>query len=303
MRGLEHLIDISGPRSSAARPELLVSTSIPVLSLFGVTFLVSLGLVIWLMRLRVGVYELESLPIFFSLFLLLDYWPAILGLVVAAFGLLRPSAACRPAIGQCHRQPALRHVGDGVRPSRARRAVCLSCPSAFDGRVRAVLPESCVRGWRRGRELPSQVARRLVPPGFQNVFLVVSRETGQVRLGLHARFRVASDAIHGARRAVVTAIRPLARRRSWFCTVSPWSFSAIRGSAGLAILLAIASSAFSVNAMSFYSMTAHALANGLFALLLLRPTVWRCLIAGVVGLGQRWCFITLCRTRYSRCRG
>lgn len=53
--------------------------------------------------------------------------------------------------------------------------------------------------------------------------------------------------------------------------------------AGLAVLFTIASSAVTLNAISFYSMPAHLLCNALFALLLLRATPRRALLAGVIG--------------------
>jgi len=129
---------------------------------------------------------------------------------------------------------------------------------------------------------PPRLLDWLVPPGFQNVFLVVSRETGQVASAYMPGFAL-----------LLTPFMALGV--PWLCNPALGAASVVvlhrlamelfgdKRVAGLAILLAIASSAFSVNAMSFYSMTAHALANGLFALLLLRPSVWRCLIAGVVG--------------------
>jgi len=54
-------------------------------------------------------------------------------------------------------------------------------------------------------------------------------------------------------------------------------------SAGLTLLLTIASPVFFASGISYYSMTAHMLANATFAWLLLRPTTARLLSAGVVG--------------------
>ncbi len=53
--------------------------------------------------------------------------------------------------------------------------------------------------------------------------------------------------------------------------------------AGWVILLALASPQFTVNAISYYSMSAHLFLNLLFASLLLRPTAARTLLAGAVG--------------------
>ena len=54
-------------------------------------------------------------------------------------------------------------------------------------------------------------------------------------------------------------------------------------SAGYVVLLTIASPAVTINALSYYSMPAHLLANAIFTLLLLRPTPGRALLAGLVG--------------------
>lgn len=56
-----------------------------------------------------------------------------------------------------------------------------------------------------------------------------------------------------------------------------------RDSAGLVVLLTIASPAITINALSFYAMPAHLLANALYVLLLLAPTARRALAAGILG--------------------
>jgi hypothetical protein len=54
-------------------------------------------------------------------------------------------------------------------------------------------------------------------------------------------------------------------------------------SAGLVVLLTIASPAVTINALSYYAMPAHLLASAVYVLLLLRPTPCRALLAGLVG--------------------
>lgn len=53
--------------------------------------------------------------------------------------------------------------------------------------------------------------------------------------------------------------------------------------AGLVVLLTLGSQAVTVNALSYYSMPAHLLANGIYVLLLLAPTPARALGAGLLG--------------------
>src|SRR6185437_7921307 len=52
---------------------------------------------------------------------------------------------------------------------------------------------------------------------------------------------------------------------------------------GLVVLLTVASPAVTINAISFYSMPAHLLANTLFVVLLLRRTLAAALLAGIIG--------------------
>jgi hypothetical protein len=53
--------------------------------------------------------------------------------------------------------------------------------------------------------------------------------------------------------------------------------------AGLVVLLTLASPAVTINAVSYYSMPAHLLANAAFAMLLVRPSAPRAFLAGVIG--------------------
>ena len=59
--------------------------------------------------------------------------------------------------------------------------------------------------------------------------------------------------------------------------------SGSREAAGWALALTLASPAFVVSALSYYSMPAHLLCNLLYALLLLRPTIARAFLAGLIG--------------------
>ena len=129
---------------------------------------------------------------------------------------------------------------------------------------------------------PAELLDWLVPPGFQNAFLVVSPTTGAVASVYMPGFALllAPFAFAG----VPWLCNPVLGAASLIVLhrLAMELFGNVR-LAGLVMLIAVASSAFSVNAMSYYSMTAHALANGCFALLLLRPTTLRCWLAGVVG--------------------
>jgi len=130
--------------------------------------------------------------------------------------------------------------------------------------------------------LPAPLIDWLVPKGFQRMFFAVDRPTG----------------------AIVSVYYPgMALLLTPFTALGvPWLLNPLLGgatvlvmhalgrtlfgserAAGLAVLFTIASPAVTLNAVSFYSMPAHLLANALFALLLLRPTPRRALAAGVTG--------------------
>jgi hypothetical protein len=78
--------------STIQKPSLL-TTSRPVITLFGLIFFISIGLVYGLLQLRAGLYDPEAVPIFLRLFVFGDYWPAVASLLVSPLALLRPIQA------------------------------------------------------------------------------------------------------------------------------------------------------------------------------------------------------------------
>jgi hypothetical protein len=122
----------------------------------------------------------------------------------------------------------------------------------------------------------------LIPRGFQNYFLNVSRVTGSVAEGYWPGFALLLTPF------TWTGV-------PWLCNpvISALTLLVIHGlalemyddreAAGFALLLTIASPVIFANGISYYSMPAHLLANSVFALLLVRPTTLRAAVAGVVG--------------------
>jgi hypothetical protein len=129
---------------------------------------------------------------------------------------------------------------------------------------------------------PPDLIDWLIPSRFQNVFLNVSRATGEVSSTYWPGFALvltpftwlgvpwAANPAIGA--LSVPVIHRLARE-----------IGGTREAAGWAVALTLASPVFLVASVSFYSMPAHLLANSLYALLLVRPTPARCLGAGLLG--------------------
>ena len=122
----------------------------------------------------------------------------------------------------------------------------------------------------------------LIPPGFQDYFLNVSRTTGSVAEAYWPGFALllAPFTWAGAPwlcNPVISALTLLVIHRLALEMFDD------REAAGFALLLTIASPVIFANGISYYSMPAHLLANSVFALLLVRPTPLRAAAAGVVG--------------------
>jgi hypothetical protein len=129
---------------------------------------------------------------------------------------------------------------------------------------------------------PAALMDWLVPRGFQNYFLSVSKSTGAVASSYWPSFALLMTpftalGIPWACNPVISALTLLAAHRLAL------QIYADREAAALVVLLTVASPEFFINGISYYSMPAHMLANTLFALLLIEPTRSRALLAGIVG--------------------
>ncbi len=135
---------------------------------------------------------------------------------------------------------------------------------------------------KRAGAFPPELVDALIPGVFQNYFFLVSHATGAVSASYWPGFALllAPFAALGvpwmANPAIGALTLPALHRLTQQVTES-------REAAGWALALALASAAYVVTSISFYSMPAHLLCNALYALLLLRPTVPRALLAGLVG--------------------
>ncbi len=122
----------------------------------------------------------------------------------------------------------------------------------------------------------------LIPRGFQDYFLNVSRVTGSVAENYWPGFALLLAPFTWAGvpwlcNPVISALTLLVIHRLALEMFDD------REAAGFALLLTIASPVIFANGISYYSMPAHLLANSVFALLLVRPTPLRAAAAGVVG--------------------
>ena len=122
----------------------------------------------------------------------------------------------------------------------------------------------------------------LIPRGFQDYFLNVSRATGSVAETYWPGFALLLTPFTWAGvpwlcNPVISALTLLVIHR---LALEMFHDSE---AAGFALLLTIASPVIFANGISYYSMPAHLLANSVFALLLVQPTPLRAVAAGVVG--------------------
>jgi hypothetical protein len=154
-------------------------------------------------------------------------------------------------------------------------------PLAMDEYAAYFQSRAFAAGQLHGR-FPAPLLDWLIPPGFQNYFLNVSRTTGSVAETYWPGFALLLTPFTWAGvpwlcNPVITALTLLVIHR-----LSLELFDE-REAAGFALLLTIASPVIFADGISYYSMPAHLLANSVFALLLVRPTPLRAAVAGAVG--------------------
>lgn len=133
-----------------------------------------------------------------------------------------------------------------------------------------------------GARFPPGLIDWLVPERLQDPFFRIARDTGTVASSYWPGFALLLvpftmldvpwllNPIVGG--ATVLVMHRLARE-----------IFADDESVGLVVLFTLASTAVTLNAISFYSMPAHLLSSALFLLLLIRPSPGRALLAGLVG--------------------
>ncbi len=136
-------------------------------------------------------------------------------------------------------------------------------------------------GYLAGR-FPPALIDWLIPPELQNQFLVASHATGRVASAYWPSFALLLTpftflGIPWACNPVLSALTLVAIHRLAL------RIFADQETAGLAVLLTVASPVFFANGISYYSMPAHLLTNCVFALLLIDPTPRRALAAGSLG--------------------
>jgi hypothetical protein len=122
----------------------------------------------------------------------------------------------------------------------------------------------------------------LIPTGFQNFFLMVSKAEGSVASGYWPSFALLLTPFTWL--GIPWACNPvLSGLTVWLMHRLAMRIFDNLETAGLAVLFTVASPVFFADGVSYYSMTAHLLANIIFALLMIDPTPRRAFAAGFVG--------------------
>jgi hypothetical protein len=122
----------------------------------------------------------------------------------------------------------------------------------------------------------------LIPTGFQNYFLAVSKATGAVASAYWPSFALLLTPFTWL--GIPWACNPvLSGLTVWLMHRLAMRIFDNLESAGLAVLFTVASPVFFADGVSYYSMAAHLLANIIFALLLIEPNPRRAFAAGLVG--------------------
>ena len=263
-------------------------TYLPIVRLSGARalFLVTAvltGAIVWWSR-DFGSTHMATLlaPIFAYLFATFDYPASVLALamlVVAAFAPQKYSF--RPLLSWITDHVWLIAGLVCVALCIGTRVFYLSHPLAQDECAPYFQSKIFAAGHLTG-QIPPGLLERLIPPTYENNFYFVSHATGRIASTYWPSFALLLTpftylGIPWACNPVISAltlpvIRSLALR-----------IFADRETAGLAVLLTLASPVFFADGISYYSMSAHLLANSLYALLLLDPTPRRVFTAGVVG--------------------
>jgi hypothetical protein len=251
-------------------------------TLFLVGAVVTTAILIWMHQMRVAgnVHGLSA--IFFVLFAYGDYPGAMCALIILAAALLGSRyLPARRILRWAGNQPVIIAVFAGLTLALSTLVIYHNHPVAMDEYAAQFQSRVFAAGQLHGK-FPVPLLDWLIPRGFQNFFLNVSRATGNVAETYWPGFALLLTPFTWAGipwlcNPVITALTLLVIHRLALELFDD------REAAGFALLLTIASPVIFANGISYYSMPAHLLANSVFALLLVHPTPLRAAAAGVVG--------------------
>jgi len=258
------------------------STRLGVQGLFLVSVAVTMAGMLWIRSLPPDPLALKWESIFRYLFLYEDYWLAAGGCVVLALALAPGVRAASYGL--------LRWLDKNIAVAALLYFVLLSMGAFFVYHAHPLSMDEYAQHFQSvvfasgsvAGQIPAELVDWVVPPVFQSHFLSVSPGSGRIVSSYWPSFALLMTPFTAL--GVPWLCNPVLGAASVLLIHRLGSELFPRTDAGaLAALLTMASPAFFTNSISFYSMTAHLTLNAAFTLCLLKPTMVRAFIAGVIG--------------------
>jgi hypothetical protein len=251
-------------------------------TLFLVGAMVTTAILLWTHQWRLDNDRHGLSAIFFELFVHNDYPAAACALLILVSAFVGSQfLPLRPVVQWAGGRPLVIAVIAAPLLALGSLVIYHNHPLSMDEYSAFFQSRVFAAGQLHGR-FPAPLLNWLIPPGFQDYFLNVSRATGSVAENYWPGFALLLTPFTWAGapwlcNPVISAVTLLVIHRLAL------ELFGNREAAGFALLLTIASPVIFANGISYYSMPAHLLANSGFALLLVRPTPLRAAAAGVVG--------------------
>ncbi len=261
---------------------LILVQARPARTLFFAAMLFTAVLLLWIWQLshRGGTHGLS--PIFFYLFTVGDYAGLECLLVILLAAALVPSRfPTQGVLAWLGNNPGWVAAASALVISGGAWQVYRHAPLSMDEYSAFFQSEVFAAGHLAG-QFPPPLLDWLIPRGFQNYFLRVVHDTGRVASTYWPSFALLLApftwlGVPWVCNPLISAATVLSVHRL------AWRIFGDIESAGLAVLLTVASPVFFAEGISYYSMPAHLLANTLYALLLIAPTPRKAFAAGLVG--------------------
>jgi hypothetical protein len=221
-------------------------------------------------------------PIFVYLFAVGDSSASISMLLVLLVAALVPARfSATPLLLWIGRHPGAIATFAFVTLSCGAWVVYRAAPLCMDEYAPYLQSQAFAAGHLSG-QFPPALLDWLIPRGFQDAFLNVSHASGRIASAYWPSFALLLApfswlGIPWICNPLISALTLLAVQRL------AMGIFADHESAGMAMLLTLASPVFFANGISYYSMPAHLLADTLYAVLLIQPTPRRAFTAGIIG--------------------
>jgi len=244
--------------------------------------MVTIAILLWTHQWRLGNDRHGLSTIFFVLFVYNDYPGTVCALLILVCALVASRyLPARRVVHWAGDHPVVIAAITTVLIALCTLVIYHNHPLSMDEYAAYFQSRVFAAGKLHGR-FPVPLLDWLIPRGFQDYFLNVSRATGSVAESYWPGFALVLTPFTWAGvpwlcNPVISALTLLVIHRLALELFDD------REAAGFALLLTIASPVIFANGISYYSMPAHLLANSVFALLLVRPTPLRAAAAGVVG--------------------